>query len=291
MIRHDIRLMVSDLDGTLIGDDETISQENLDALQQARARGVLIALCSGRDAKNMSDIALAAGIEDCAILSLNGAYVLDEPHGNVLEDYRMDTEAAKRCLDVLIGNSGELLVAQADHFALYHAPRYRRVLQNPQRQSVPTHEDNRAALYAMAEEGVHKFVYSDIDHPERLIPLRKQLMDIPKLDITSSWFTNIELMPEGVHKGFAVARLAARLNIRMEQVIAFGDNDNDAPMLAHVGYGIAMGNAADAARSAARYTTDTNLRNGVAKGIERFVLSSEWRDWKSERKAAISASA
>jgi len=134
-------------------------------------------------------------------------------------------------------------------------------------------ENDRAALFIMAETGISKLVYVEMDHPERLTALRSALMRIPGVDVTSSWFTNLEIMPKNIHKGFAVRRLAARLGIRMDQVIAFGDNDNDALMLSEVGYGVAMGNAADAARRAALYTTDTNLRDGVAKALRRFILT------------------
>ncbi|GHU72012.1 hydrolase [Clostridia bacterium] len=275
-MRYDIRLLVTDLDGTLIAEGDTLSEEDLRALQAVYDRGIPMAICSGRDAKNLSDIAMSAGLEDCAILALNGAYVLDRPMGAVLEDHRISPSAARACLDALLNQTGELVMYQGETLLTYRTPQFKRMLRGSPRSAVDNSEDTRSAMYEMAGSGVHKLVYSELDHPERLRPLRKKLSQIPGIDITSSWFTNIEMMPCGIHKGYAVRRLAERLGVRLDQVMAFGDNDNDASMLAAVGYGVAMGNAADAARSAARYTTDSNLHNGVAKGIERFILVDDF---------------
>ncbi|GHU69045.1 hydrolase [Clostridia bacterium] len=273
---YDIRLLVTDLDGTLITEDDAFSEEDLRALQAVYDRGIAMALCSGRDAKNLSEIALNAGLEDCAILALNGAYVLDRPDGDVLEDHRMSPSAARACLDTLISQTGELIMYQGENVLTYRTPQFRRMLRGSPRSGIDINDGTREAMYDMALSGAHKMVYSELDHPERLRPLRKKLALIPGIDVTSSWFTNIEIMPCGIHKGHAVRRLAERVGVRLDQVMAFGDNDNDASMLAAVGYGVAMGNAADSARSAARYTTDSNLHNGVAKGIERFILIDDY---------------
>ncbi|MDR2656746.1 MAG: Cof-type HAD-IIB family hydrolase [Oscillospiraceae bacterium] len=275
-MRYDIRLLVTDLDGTLIADGDAFSEEDLRALQAVYDRGISMAICSGRDARFISDIALNAGLEECAILALNGAYVLDRPDGDVLEDHRISPLAAKACLDALLNQTGELVMYQGETVLTYRTPQFRRMLRGSPRAGVDTNDGTREAMYEMAASGAHKMVYSELDHPERLRPLRKKLSMIPGIDITSSWFTNIEIMPSGIHKGYAVSQLADRLGIRLDQVMAFGDNDNDASMLAAVGYGVAMGNAADAARSAARYTTDSNTHNGVAKGIERFILIDDF---------------
>jgi len=271
-------MLVTDLDGTLIMEDDTISEANLQALHQVRDMGLYIAFCSGRDPKSVSDLAIAYDLEDCAIIALNGAVVLDRPHGEVLEEHRINGASAKACLDILMPQSGDLMAYLGESWsaiALSAKPRPTRSSSHAQAQQ---DQDIRHAFYQMSSAGLHKILYSEMDHPERLRPLRKKLEMVPGIDLTSSWFTNIEIMPKGIHKGYAVSRLASRLEVSLDQVLAFGDNDNDAPMLAQVGFGVAMGNAADAARSAARYTTDTNQRNGVAKGLERFILTQQERE-------------
>ncbi|GHV26270.1 hydrolase [Clostridia bacterium] len=272
-MRHDIRLIVTDLDGTLISDEDSVSEANLRALHDAYEVGVQVALCSGRSPKDVSEIALAAGLDDAAIIALNGAVSLDRPLGEILEDHRISSVSARTCLEILLPQSGDLVAykgEQKSEITLSSRPRGSRFFQKASQD-----ETSKQMFYALAVDGLNKLFYSEMDHPERLRAVRKKLMLVPGIDITSSWFTNIEIMPTGVNKGNAVRAMANRMGINLDQVIAFGDNDNDASMLSLVGYGVAMGNATDAARSAARYTTDSSVGNGVAKAIERFILMQD----------------
>lgn len=272
-MRHDIRLVVTDLDGTLVAQANQIPPENIKALKAVYARGIHVAICSGRDALNMSKIAMEADLPECAILSLNGGYILDKPFGAVLENVHMDPESAKACLDVVLAHGGELIACADTTFGVYNTPLLEQLLKSPARGSSVDTVDDRPALYRMAENGLNKLVYTEREHPERLEPVRRAIEKIPNVSITSSWHCNIEIMPLGIDKGVAVARLAKRLNISMDQVIAFGDNDNDIPMLSAVGFGVAMGNAIDPVRHIARYVTDTNLNHGVAKALHTFILA------------------
>ena len=92
-------------------------------------------------------------------------------------------------------------------------------------------------------------------------------------DVTSSWYDNLEIIPGGVNKGSAVAELAASLGIPMDAVMAIGDQDNDIPMIAGAGIGVAVGNASPAVRAAADRVVGTNDRGGVAQAIEALALS------------------
>ena len=80
-------------------------------------------------------------------------------------------------------------------------------------------------------------------------------------------------MPAGVTKAFALERLAQKLNIKVEEIMALGDANNDLEMLKFAGLGIAMGNASDYVKSLADNVTDSNDENGVAKAIEKYLLN------------------
>ena len=83
---------------------------------------------------------------------------------------------------------------------------------------------------------------------------------------------NIEVNAAGVNKGSGLVELGKRLGIEREEIMAFGDGDNDEPMLREAGFGVAMANAEEKVKATADYITGSNEEDGVAKAIERFVL-------------------
>ena len=91
------------------------------------------------------------------------------------------------------------------------------------------------------------------------------------IEITSSWFNNIEIMHKGVNKGEALKELVKYLGIDRKEVIAFGDNYNDLDMLKFAGVGVVMGNADEAVKEQGDYVTSTNTEDGVAKAIYKFL--------------------
>lgn len=92
------------------------------------------------------------------------------------------------------------------------------------------------------------------------------------MEIVSSWNDNFEVMRNGSTKGDAVRYLANYFGIDKEEVMCIGDSENDLSMIKYAGTGIAMGNASEDIKSVADYVTDTNVNDGVAKAINKFVL-------------------
>ena len=103
--------------------------------------------------------------------------------------------------------------------------------------------------------------------------VRQGLSAVPGIDLTQSWFNNIEIMPAGVDKGRGVRDMAAALGLSMDQVMALGDQDNDIPMFKAAGFGVAMGNAAPELLAAADFVTLSNNEAGFAKAVEKFILA------------------
>ncbi len=81
-----------------------------------------------------------------------------------------------------------------------------------------------------------------------------------------------ETMPYNADKSLAVKRLAERLGIHREEVMAMGDGNNDVEMLKYAGVSVAMGNSTEDALKAAKFVTDTNEHDGVAKAIDKYIL-------------------
>lgn len=107
-----------------------------------------------------------------------------------------------------------------------------------------------------------------------LRPLESRILERygEQLRLTHSGPGSFDLLPPGVHKAAGLQRLAARLGIAREQVVAVGDNDNDCEMLRWAGLGVAMGNADPAVQRCADRVTATNAEDGVARLIEDVLL-------------------
>lgn len=116
-----------------------------------------------------------------------------------------------------------------------------------------------------------KLVALDLDGRE---VLRKELMAIPELSISSSVYNNLEVNAKGADKGAALLWLADYLGIDREETMSFGDGENDIPMIKAAGIGVAMGNALDTVKAAADTVTLTNDEDGVAAAIRKFIFGS-----------------
>lgn len=276
-----IRLIAMDMDGTLLaGDTWRIPPENARALRLAAARGIRLALCSGRLPDDAGFFALDAGL-DMAILALNGGCVLDHPLGPIRRSRRIEPEAMarlKRLLDgteVLYGlfSDNALAVNRAvdgqDPALMWGA----HILRQGSRGEIAYGGEATAAILP---RGVNKLVVIDEGGTGVLARLRADIArEIHQVEVTSSWENNLEINPRGVNKGEALTALAAELNIPMGQVMALGDNDNDIPMLRRAGYGVAMGNGSPGALDAAGYVTWSNDRFGVAAAVRALALGEK----------------
>ena len=112
---------------------------------------------------------------------------------------------------------------------------------------------------------------ADLDEKEIL---RKELMAIPELSISSSMYNNLEVNAKGADKGSALLWLADYLGIAREETMSFGDGENDIPMIKAAGLGVAMGNALDTVKAVADTVTLTNDENGVAAAIRKYIFGS-----------------
>jgi Cof subfamily protein (haloacid dehalogenase superfamily) len=111
------------------------------------------------------------------------------------------------------------------------------------------------------------------DDIEKIKRAKEELLKYDDLEVVSSNYNNFEVMCKGVSKGRAVEILAGYYNIKKEEIICIGDNENDLSMIKYAGLGVAMGNGEKYVKDSADYVTSTNNEDGVAKVIEKFILS------------------
>lgn len=271
-----IRMIVTDLDGTLLTGYDTISNENLKAIRAAMGRGVHFVVASGRSAHSCGRILMKYGLDTTHIIAANGAHTIDKPFGNTLSMHQMDGALAKACMAIFKAHQlfGCLYTSAAVIYNTKEAMDYFEwmpeadLVDDVRKQCILYgHEAVQTALSGLV---LKVFCCYQEGQETSFAAARAACAALPGACLTSSWRDNFEVMPIGVDKGAALQALALRLGITRGEVMAFGDQANDLPMLTWAGIGVAMGNAQDGVKQAVPYVTKRCDEAGVAYGIDRW---------------------
>lgn len=270
-----IKLILLDLDGTLLTSQKTISPANYDALERCAAAGVHIVPSTGRFYSGMPQV-----VRDLPfvryVAAVNGAQVYDAKEDKVLCREEIAPADARRVfaeLDTLPviydcfldgwGYMDEKMYAQIDGFIA--DPRVNRMVKDL-RKPVPDFK----GFIARENRPLQKIQMFFTDMDRRAKELERLPKLFPDLSVTSSITNNIEFNAKNANKGEALRFLCRHLGLSIEESMSFGDSSNDLSMIEAAGTGVAMANADQALLDAADYVTDTNDNDGVAKAIARF---------------------
>jgi Cof subfamily protein (haloacid dehalogenase superfamily) len=268
------RLIATDLDGTLLRDDKTVSDRTVAALAAAERAGIEVYFVTGRPARWMDVVTEHVHRHGLAICA-NGAAVVDLRHRDRLVEVR-----PLACADALAVVAALRTAAPGTSFAverssgIYYEPTY-----------PPFHLDPSAII-----SPVEKLLASDAEFADR--PVLKLLAHHPELSpdafldmgraaagshasfTRSSPTALLEISASGVSKASTLARCCARLGVGRSEVVAFGDMPNDLEMLTWAGTSYAMANAHPAVLAATTHHTAGNNDDGVAVVIERLLGAS-----------------
>lgn len=267
------KLLVLDVDGTLLNEEKAISKRTLAALLKVQQMGVRIALASGRPTYGLLPIAksLELGLYGGFILSYNGSQIIDAKNGEVLFERRINPEMIPYIEKKAIKN-GFALFTYHDDTLLTNTPDNVHVQEEATLNNLKliTEEEFSTAIdFAPCK----CMLVSDDE--EALTDLenhwKKRLDGV--LDVFRSEPYFLEVVPCTVDKANTLAVLLEYLDIRRDEVLAIGDGVCDVAMIQLAGMGVAMGNSVDSVKICADYTTDTNENDGVAQAVEKLILA------------------
>jgi len=283
-----IRLVAVDMDGTLLPDFSTVvSPRNQQALKAAQQAGIVVAIATGRrqafTAPLLQDVGLRA---DTPMITSNGA-VTRNFAGDRIDFEHLHPSIARELCSVLHGvgllvftldKSGapDLLV---ENITAAHGRLARWVDAN--RHAIQEVTPLASALTDSVEliQGMAAGTIAEMEEAQRLLsisPLADQF-DVIRTAYPGHDLTILDLLPKGVSKSFALARLARRLGIPQAQTMAIGDNWNDESMLDWAGVGVLMGNATEELRDLAPgrgwLVGPTNCQDGVAQMLELAIAT------------------
>ena len=271
-MKYDIKLIASDIDDTILPKGGTLSEETESLIKECAERKIDFCLASGRWYPSTAAVADAIGLRGWLICA-NGGVVM-APDGSIAHEFFMSDEDVKTTYGI-IKDCGALITSYVTG-TIYRLNTFTMENRPPEQLSyygMKTYDviDNDLTRFeSEALSGVYKMeVYSN--DSALLARLKDQLED-QLLDVSSSFRTNIEITSKGLGKGRALKWLYEHLGLKRENVMAFGDNTNDAPLLLAAGVGVAMGNAVESLKEIADEVADTCINSGLAKFVRENVF-------------------
>lgn len=264
-----IRALFVDLDGTLVGAANRVSERDRTALQAARAAGWEVVLCTGRSRISTEPVADQLGFRGWAVLS-NGAVAMHLGTREVLYRNHLPPETTLAAVR-------DLMAAGAPPQVYEDAVESARILYHPEH-PVEIHNAHRQRPWPRLAEALPfpAISVSSYGPEEQLRPLAERLAADPwpgtfveQAGTHAVWCLEVHHHASG--KGNGLRRVAARLGAPQEATVAIGDHLNDLGMLRAAGLGVAMGSGLPEVRAAADWVTAPFGEDGVAHAVARFL--------------------
>lgn len=267
-----IKLIALDMDGTLLNNDKHIEEAQKKAIKKAAQAGIKIVLCTGRPLFGVEPLykELDFDEEEYVILN-NGCEIRETKNWSLVDSHTLTKDEIVDLYNFGKGYNLDFTLFDEKHYFCVGKPNEYTVRDGNFVYVPITGIDLDEAI--SGKYTIFKGMY--VGDPEEVDRFQKNIPEnVKKLyEFVRSQVSILEAMPSGVNKGTALKDFARRLGIDKSEVMALGDGNNDIEMLEYADFGIAMSNGTEAAKKAAKYVTDTNENDGVAKAIYKYVFN------------------
>lgn len=271
------QLLVTDMDGSLLSEDKTITKYTKKLITEALALGKDIAVCTGRGLKETIPF-----IEEIPnfryVIFANGSCIYDRKKDKMIAERFIHTDTVQYTMDY-ISSKDILVYANMDHGSItdryrirhmenYYAKQFEGLFRKMALQvnNIPEYYEENPQLKFYK---INLFHRSGIDREKTLETLKNAQLPA---SYTIGDESNIEISPEGINKGCALSELCRYLNLQKEKVIYVGDSWNDLSAMRYAGLAVAMGNAEADVKKACRIETADCDHDGVGRVIDRYLL-------------------
>ncbi|CAO3630515.1 unnamed protein product [Cunninghamella blakesleeana] len=275
-----IKAVASDLNGTLVSHGFKVLPRAIKVLRKLEDLGLQIFLASGRPPRSMSLILDMLKLSHPLVLCCNGAVVLDHEKKKIIESFPIAQEYILSILkkmkeslgnDIYIGVESGLVFKCEQGYALRRGP------ENMNHDYIAVNDGDVESLLTDPVEKIvvlHQIWSSDkLDHYLKTVTFNddsKKWENIIHVTYSNPYF--VEISAVGITKGSTLKKIIdEKLDLKPENIVAFGDMPNDIQMIELAGIGVAMGNARDEVKKIADYITLTNEEDGVASVLEQLL--------------------
>lgn len=284
-----IKVIASDMDGTLLNNEHVLSERTIAAIRKAQEAGIRFMVATGRSFEQAMHVLKDTGIE-CDYIVSSGAEIRN-PLQEIIQSGCMNLQDCRMVYDVLKEYELMYLFGACDMDYCIGSTRDREqelihhiLTFNPNMTEAEVRESELFKFFLsktkvvsdfeeLVESGVEIIkIFVASDDLEMLKEINARLEVNPNLAIASSFDNNIEITDVKAQKGIALKSYIESLGYTMDEVMVFGDSMNDYSMLSmDFGATIAMENGAEKVKNAAKYVTKSNEEDGVAYCIEELL--------------------
>lgn len=262
-----ISLLISDVDGTLVDENKTLTARTKAAVQKLREAGILFTVTSARPPYGLKEVAKTLDLQ-YPIGSFNGG-LISSPEGKTIARICLNSNIIPKIIAVIEGYSLDAWFYSDRHWYVknldgFHVDHHQETLQF-EPTAIDSYDDIKDNIFKIIAVGSD---YDAVFHCETAI--KEQFGD--SLAATRSQPYNLDITHPNANKGRVVKQIAQHFEIPTSEIMTIGDSFNDISMFTNSGTSIAMGNADAEVQKRATYITASNQENGFAKAIDNFVL-------------------
>ena len=264
------KMLVVDMDDTLLTDNHEISSENKEMLLRAQQMGVYVVLASGRPTSAMIEFAkeLQCDVNNSFMISFNGSVITDLKEDKILFEHSLTKEQIHSLYDFSQQNNTHIITYIDGQIISERHSEYIDIEKNITGLKLNIVSSFKDTVTTSAVKCIL------LEEPEYLKSVESVLKAaMPDLSICMSKPFFLEAAPNGIDKGASIKTLAEKLNIHQSEIIAVGNAGNDLTMVQYAGLGVWVDNVDAELRHFADVIVASNNNHGVAEVVRRFILN------------------
>lgn len=264
------KLIVSDLDGTLLNGQKFVSNINKEAIRKAKEQGMSFAIASGRPLYPILSLIKQWEMEELVdyVLGMNGGCIYDKAKDAQKNFYTIDGELLKHIMDQYRDMPVRFWIFEKEKRYVNKGTEATRA------KAALYHEDEQITdLYALCNQPRQKLIVECRPEDMDMVEQRARKLNLSTCAAFRSDPTLFEFVDKRVNKTSGLRHLCADIGITMDEVLAFGDTSNDNEMLKEVGHGVWMSNGTMDTFAHADAQTISNEEDGVAWYLEKHILA------------------